>query len=293
MSRNLPNETRALIHRLFWKLDVADAFTLESGRERKFPINRIYKRLGHVDLTCIRHELHTDVWYFDPDETTPELLWPVDKTMSTRHEKSQYGWPDGTMQFTRIKTIDTRRAREMRASKFARHMIERRVCILQPDNTAYYFEEPAAWIGGRWRETQTRLSHGDVTPEFVSVESRGMLGADIHHSVSMLISMAFRDRYERKAIITNKHGFSVMLAMDVPTAQEFFKLREVPPEKRRRAALRNWVSSHIRQIDEDRQTVVREHLRNRVEFEWAGFHCEYRPSQFDEEANAQLDAKTG
>lgn len=293
MSRNLPNETRALIHRLFWKLDVADAFTLESGRERKFPINRIYKRLGHVDLTCIRHELHTDVWYFDPDETTPELLWPVDKTMSTLHGKSQYGWPDGTMQFTRIKTIDTRRAREMRASKFARHMIERRVCILQPDNTAYYFEEPAAWIGGRWRETQTRLSHGDVTPEFVSVESRGILGADIHHSVSMLISMAFRDRYERKAIITNKHGFSVMLAMDVPTAQEFFKLREVPPEKRRRAALRNWVSSHIRQIDKNRQTVVREHLRNRVEFEWAGFQCEYRPSQFDEEANAQLDAKTG
>jgi hypothetical protein len=106
----------------------------------------------------------------------------------------------------------------------------------------------------------------------------------------MLMSMAFRDRYERKAIITNKHGFSIQMAMGVDTAQQFFKLREEPPDKRRRAALRNWVASHVRQIDEDRQTIVREHLRNIIEFDWAGFRCEYRPSQFDEEANAQLGA---
>lgn len=292
MRNNLPNEARQLIHRLFWKLEVADAYSLESGRERQFPVTRAYAKLGHIDLTCMMPAMHEDgenVWWFRPEETTPELIWPVDKSMAQRLTDPGLGWPEGTIQFSRIQTISTADARALRASKFSRFMLRRTIGWLQPNNTLYFFQEPLAWIGGRWVESQTRLSHGDLAPKFMSVAARKD-NHEAHGNTSMLMSMAFRDRYERKAIITNKHGFSIMMAMGVETAQQFFKLREVEPEKRRRAALRNWVSSHVRRVSEDRETVVREHLRNRVQFDWAGFICEYRPSQFDEETNAQLEA---
>lgn len=108
----------------------------------------------------------------------------------------------------------------------------------------------------------------------------------------LAISQSLRDRYERKATIRSDNGLAVVLAMNAETAQSFFKLREVPEGMRRRSALRNWVSEHIRFLDDSRATTVREHLRNRVQFDWAGFECEYRPSLYDEERNDSLrDAK--
>lgn len=296
MRSKLPNEARQLIHRLFWKLEVADAYRFKGGRHRQFPVARTYAKLGHIDLSLIMPAIDEDaknVWYFNLNETTPEVIWPVDRSAAHKITDTSSGWPEGTMQFSRIQTISTAEARALRAEKFSRFMLRQTAAWLRPNNTLYFSETPIAWIGGRWVQSQTRFSHGDEMPKFLDAETKMTGQFDPHFSASMLMSMAFSDRYRRKAIIANKHGFSIMMAMGVETAQEFFKLREVPPEKRRRAALRNWVSSHIRQIDEDRQTVVREHLRNRIEFEWAGFQCEYRPSPFDEEANAQLGAKTG
>lgn len=291
MSRALPEYTRKLIHRLFWKLEVAQAYSLESGRERKFPINRIYSKLGNVDLTCLAPETHQDghdVWYWTPTETTPEIVWPVDKSMAQKLTDPDLGWPEGTIQFLRIKSIGTKRARELRAIRFGRIMVEKRICWLLPDNTAYYLEEPLLWMNDKWISVRNTPSRGDAIPQFMKADAAGAVGHDPHHATSMLMSAAFRDRYERQAIITNKHGFSIMMAMSVPTAQAFFKLRDVPPEKQRRSALRNWVSSHIRHISDEKQTVVRDYLRNRIEFDWAGFKCEYRPSEYDEEVNKKL-----
>jgi hypothetical protein len=58
--------------------------------------------------------------------------------------------------------------------------------------------------------------------------------------------------------------------------------------RRRRAALRHWVSSHWRQArsqDEDDRdrTWVREHLRGATEFAWNGLACRVVPSVFDQE----------
>lgn len=65
-------------------------------------------------------------------------------------------------------------------------------------------------------------------------------------------------------------GFPIRFLTDPIGIREVFRLREVPPGKQRRQALRHWVAEHWRQTrsDPDTEFRVREHLRGATEFRW-------------------------
>ena len=66
-------------------------------------------------------------------------------------------------------------------------------------------------------------------------------------------------------------GFRLPLD-DLGQLKELFALRDVPDGKKRRVALRNWVSRHLRRTQKNPsvKTEVRRHLRGREDFSWFG-----------------------
>lgn len=72
--------------------------------------------------------------------------------------------------------------------------------------------------------------------------------------------------------------------------REAFRLRDVPPGKARRAALRHWVSEHWRKKGRDSEADrawVREHLRGAEDFTWNGLRCRIEPSREDLRRNRE------
>lgn len=63
---------------------------------------------------------------------------------------------------------------------------------------------------------------------------------------------------------------SISFLTDPTGVKEFFKLRDIPEGKMRRAALSHWVSAHWRQVRVDpvAEVYVRQHLRGKTEFRW-------------------------
>lgn len=77
---------------------------------------------------------------------------------------------------------------------------------------------------------------------------------------------------------------------DPTGAREVFRLRDVPPGKKRRVALRNWITAHWRKKHDDPDALieVRKHLRGATEFHWNGLFCTVSPSKDDLEENERL-----
>lgn len=66
--------------------------------------------------------------------------------------------------------------------------------------------------------------------------------------------------------------------------REAFRLRDIPPGKARRAALRHWVKNHWRKRRDpsaDERTFIREYLRGVTAFGWNGLGCTIEPSRDD------------
>lgn len=292
----LAKQTKLVIDRLFWKIERADAVIWTGSTEKRVPIASLFHALGEIDLTLTGVAIDQsvdDIWFFGPDQvTTPEICWPIDKTNASI--TSGDGWPDETLQIIRLHTIGLKEARALGASRFSPFMLEYRICWILPDGKAYTQSAPWGWIGRKFCELRATHSYAAAASDGnrrmrPQSKAEALQTDDV---AKLAISQSLRDRYERKAIIRSDNGLAVALSMNADTAQSFFKLREVPDGQRRRSALRNWVTEHLRVIGDDKTTTVREHLRNRVQFEWAGFQCEYRPSAYDEERNDSIrDAK--
>jgi hypothetical protein len=76
---------------------------------------------------------------------------------------------------------------------------------------------------------------------------------------------------------------SLTLLTDPTGVKEFWKLRDIPEGKRRRAALLHWVESHWRQNrkDPDVEGYVRKHLRGQQELTQGQFSAKITPSETD------------
>ena len=111
--------------------------------------------------------------------------------------------------------------------------------------------------------------------------------------VSSVISLMLMERYQwivrfRLAPDT----LAVSLDTDPEGARQAFQLRDVPPGKKRRAALRNWVSMHSRKNRAGSDLhLVQAHLRGETKFNWNGLECELIPSQFDREKEIERKAE--
>lgn len=71
---------------------------------------------------------------------------------------------------------------------------------------------------------------------------------------------------------------------DPTGVRQVFKLRDIPPGKERRTALRHWVSEHWRKRrppSADDWIFVKAHLRGAHTFVWQNLHCTIEPSRRD------------
>ena len=80
---------------------------------------------------------------------------------------------------------------------------------------------------------------------------------------------------------------SLTLLTDPTGVKEFWRLRDIPPGKKRRAALLHWVSDHWRQtrIDPDVETYVRKHMRGTTDINQGSFRASIMPSKKDKLTN--------
>lgn len=76
---------------------------------------------------------------------------------------------------------------------------------------------------------------------------------------------------------------SLTLLTDPTGVKEFWKLRDIPEGRKRRAALLHWVESHWRQNrkDPEIESYVRKHLRGQEELTQGQFRATITPSQTD------------
>jgi hypothetical protein len=76
---------------------------------------------------------------------------------------------------------------------------------------------------------------------------------------------------------------SLTLLTDATGVKEFWKLRDVPPGRSRRAALLHWVDQHWRQMrnDPDVESFVRKHMRGSQALTHGSFTAEITPSELD------------
>jgi len=114
--------------------------------------------------------------------------------------------------------------------------------------------------------------------------------SDINSSVGSATGAAFTNRYSWFVELSRGKGFSLRFPTDPRGAMAAFRNREKKKGKSRRSPMKHWVRDHWRTTSieritesqaEERATLIREHLRGVIEFEWEGLSCRLTPSAFD------------
>ena len=82
---------------------------------------------------------------------------------------------------------------------------------------------------------------------------------------------------------------SIAIPTSAGGARSAFKLRDIPPGKSRREALRHWVQMHHRQSEPDPITIW-PYLRGAEEFNQNGMKCRIVPSQYDMKKAAEYQS---
>lgn len=227
-------------------LDMADARS--SGESLMIPVNEGAPAIWPIDLRFVQN---SNAGVTDPADM----------------------WPEGSLQFNRLRTITAKEARPLGASIFSPRMVMDEVVIAKPDGTAKSAKAPLAQLGGKWQNAAPKAIHGYPAARAISVG----------------LGLGLAVRYEWTVWVGHNDGPRIRFFSDPHGAREIFRLRDLPPGRERRAALRNWVSAHTRRKrdDEDAKVWVKKHLRGITDFTWNGLRCRINPPQFDLEQIAK------
>jgi hypothetical protein len=203
------------------------------------------------EISYIKNRGHPAVWPLD----IAVAFWPEDK-------------PSDLTIVHRLRTITTKDARAMGAARFSPTMALHSKLELFDSGKADTGAAPFAFINGSWIPAVTWLPNG--------------LGHDRY--VHNLAGLALMMRYEWSVWLGHGSGPRVRFLSDPAGARAAFALRDVPPGRQRRAALRNWVEGHWRKKrrDPEDQAWVKKHLRGATEFEWNDLRCKIQPPDFVE-----------
>lgn len=112
------------------------------------------------------------------------------------------------------------------------------------------------------------------------------LTAKFHYGASL------RQHYHWSVLLGEGDGPRARFLTDPVGVREAFRLRDIPPGKRRRAALRHWVRCHWRQkrdMSADDRAWIEAYLRGATDFAWNGLRCRIEPSVPDQQ-KARLTA---
>ena len=191
-------------------------------------------------------------------------VWPLDIAVAFWPEDK----PSDVTIVHRLRTITTKDARAKGAARFSPTMVMHSKVELFDSGKAETGEVPFAFINGVWVPAVTWLPNN--------------LGHD--RQVHTLAGIALTMRYEWSVWLGHGVGPRVRFLSDPAGARAAFALRDVPPGRQRRAALRNWVEGHWRKKrrDPEDHAWVTKHLRGATEFEWNDLRCKIQPPDFVE-----------
>lgn len=238
-----------------------------------------------------------DLMFWDASEVNnPDLVWPMSVGVIFRNQAGN-GWKTDYLHCIYAETVEARRLRGQ-----YRFVGSRNIAVYEGflERTSEWVSavDYAAWHWGQWRDAGRIHYDGafisNIRPEGGAPITTGHKvergEMPIGERAGFAQSMALTYRYEWGAQFSIDGSARIIVPVTPDGALELFNDRNKPADSDRRAALRHWVSSHLRTQRGGDFSRVRSHLRGATSFNWRGFDVVIRPSQFDEEQSA---AKTG
>lgn len=239
--------------------------------------------------------LHRDdfVLRSDPGDAP---VWPMDARWAFRvfAADNEMGLADGWL-FKRVNTLRPADWRGRLSRVFPR-MVEHHELHVPASGDAVGSSGPLAVSGGRVFDVGVR-NHARAGLD--RVDTRSMYGASPAGGVDAAVE-AFDVGLAHGVELRREYLWSVLLGEEgIPRARfvtdplgvrEAFRLRDIPPGRARRDALRHWVREHWRKRGREGagdRAWVRAHLRGATEFGWSGLCCRIEPSREDARASVR------
>lgn len=255
------------------------------------------KTFRRIDLylsgDAFSEALYPGYFFFPTAECTPALVWPLDVTfLKTYTHDDESDIPGAELpkslkrhkpifQVSRVRSVplaDVRGRWKITSGKFVRTD----VAYIHDDLTVWGLAEYYQWSSKGWMRQFPHNKRLGFDPMFETVAVLGAVANEYYVDIEsdFLIRMAFshamRLEYDwqvRFVLDGNRFAFPVT----PPAAKKLFSDRDKPAFKSRREALRNWVTSHWRDLPAItlcEQVQVVKHLRGATKFNWRGLDCE-------------------
>lgn len=105
-------------------------------------------------------------------------------------------------------------------------------------------------------------------------------------ALHMALQLSLTYYYEWSCYIKETpQSLGVRIPIHPSSSKEIFIMRNVPEGKERKSAIVNFVKNHYRTIkgynDNEREVLVKQHLRGDLKFNWRGLEVHITPSQYD------------
>lgn len=257
------------------------------------------ERYTYPNKTLIRHHQVLPA-YFDGFEVLDENdsddfilagsnasdlpVWPLDVCVGG--PETSEGWEPGSWQFTRMRTLNTKEWRG-KLSVYSPRMIELARLTSRPNGNHMTFRLPYAIMG-----RNVRLAAGFITN--FRIHGLGEFGVDpgafgdkAHDTevalriLKVAAGLSLRRYYLWSVLLGEGDGPRARFVTDPIGVREAFRLRDIPPGKKRRAALLHWVKAHWRKSRKTSaadRAWIRAHLRGVWSYTWNGLICQIEPS---------------
>lgn len=194
-------------------------------------------------------------------------IWPVDAAWTEWREND----PEAAIVFHRFATAKPSDMRKVivKSATMAQHSI---ACVSH-GGARQSARADLALVDGEWVGASGPVTEFTDWERFYFQDLPPIVGSWValqrRHSWSVLLGYTGTTR--------------IRLTTDPIGLRDVFKLRDAPPGKQRRAALKHWVTSHWRRKRDDPEAKawVHRHLRGADSFIWEGLRCAIEPALYD------------
>lgn len=213
------------------------------------------------------HGGYIDDYLLFRDVSYRDLPRPLDVAIVARNEDDPDGF--GVTRYRRPNRQETR-------GRLRRHMpivIDGSMAVIDGDGHGWTARSLFGSGDGR---TFVNITNGQES-------GNAYKDADWSQRIQLAMSLAFTRQFFWSVKIGYEGSPMIRIPTDPVGAREVFRLRDIPEGRKRRAAIRHWVSEHWRKRRDDpsEEVKVREHLRAATTFTWNGLRCEISPSDDD------------
>lgn len=231
-------------------------------------------------------ELQTDDWLLAADDPSDTPFWPIDTRWAIFKQEVNLGFGAGWL-FKRARTLKPADWRGKLVRVFPK-MYELSEVHIQVNGKTSSSTAPYG-VAGKRLVSALSLNHAtaDAAAVYATHTEIDKLGVE---TIDAVFAQGFemRREYLWSVLLGEEGSPRARFVTDPIGVRAAFRLRDIPPGRQRRAALRHWVAEHWRKSRslslEDRRFVA-EYLRGKHDFVWNGFRCKIEPSRDDIKRN--------